>query len=70
MVFDEADIMIDRDAFADHCLFLMLQIEKTGTKPQVLLFSATFSDAVRDLTEKLFHLFTRDHVYKVRARVS
>eukprot|EP00210_Caulerpa_lentillifera_P002088 g2003.t1 len=64
VVFDEADLMIDKGSFADHCLHLMLQIEKSGPKPQVLLFSATFSDAVRDLTEKLFHLFKRDHVYK------
>eukprot|EP00897_Mesotaenium_endlicherianum_P003055 jgi/Mesen1/2778/ME000170S01889 len=49
LVFDEADHMLDQDGFQDDSLRIMRDIKRaTNNKCQVLLFSATFSDRVRE----------------------
>lgn len=56
VVFDEADEMMAADGFGDDSLKILKEIQKGGVpydKLQILLFSATFSDKVRQFSEKL-----------------
>ncbi|KAG0494988.1 hypothetical protein HPP92_005982 [Vanilla planifolia] len=49
LVFDEADHMLSEDGFRDDSLRIMKDIQSSSVMGcQVLLFSATFNDAVRD----------------------
>ena len=52
VVFDEADQMWE-DNFASECLKLLRSANEAGARPQLLMFSATFSDHVRALATKL-----------------
>lgn len=56
VVFDEADEMMAEDGFGDDSVKVLKDIARGGVpydKLQILLFSATFSDRVRQLAEKL-----------------
>ncbi|KAK8651238.1 hypothetical protein V6N13_140847 [Hibiscus sabdariffa] len=48
LVFDEADHMLAEDGFKGESLYIMKNIKKTSSHCQVLLFSATFNDIVKN----------------------
>jgi len=48
LVFDEADQMLAQDGFQDDSMRMLKNIERSHVNLQVLLFSATFSDQVKD----------------------
>ncbi|XP_021770513.1 DEAD-box ATP-dependent RNA helicase 38-like [Chenopodium quinoa] len=52
LVFDEADHMLAADGFKDDSLRIMSDIKKSAPKCQVLLFSATFSELVKQFVTK------------------
>ncbi|KAG0605022.1 hypothetical protein M758_9G026200 [Ceratodon purpureus] len=52
LVFDEADQMLDQDGFQDDSIRLWRDIVRSGGKCQVLLFSATFSEKVKNFSLK------------------
>ncbi|XLR55344.1 hypothetical protein S83_006016 [Arachis hypogaea] len=52
LVFDEADQMLAEDGFKDDSLRIMKEIEKFNSSCQVLLFSATFNDIVKNFVER------------------
>ncbi|KAL4354947.1 hypothetical protein GQ457_06G009440 [Hibiscus cannabinus] len=58
LVFDEADHMLAEDGFKDDSLRIMKDIERMSTHCQVLLFSATFSETVKNFVSKTVK---RDH---------
>ncbi|XP_057424292.1 DEAD-box ATP-dependent RNA helicase 38 [Lotus japonicus] len=53
LVFDEADQMLAEDGFQDDSLRIMKEIEKLNSGCQVLLFSATFNDKVKNFVSKV-----------------
>ncbi|KAK4281580.1 hypothetical protein QN277_013053 [Acacia crassicarpa] len=53
LVFDEADQMLAEDGFRDDSLRIMKEIEKVNLYCQVLLFSATFNDTVRNFVSRV-----------------
>ncbi|KAF5737508.1 DEAD-box ATP-dependent RNA helicase 38 [Tripterygium wilfordii] len=53
LVFDEADHMLDEDGFRDYSLRIMRDIRKSSAHCQVLLFSATFNDTVRNFVTRI-----------------
>lgn len=53
LVFDEADHMLAEDGFRDDSLRIMREIERVNASCQVLLFSATFNDMVKDFVTKI-----------------
>lgn len=53
LVFDEADHMLAQDGFQDDSLRIIRYITKSSGAFQVLFFSATFNDKVRDFTVKI-----------------
>ncbi|CAM8968265.1 unnamed protein product [Rhodiola kirilowii] len=57
LVFDEADHMLAEDGFKDDSLRIMKAIEKSNNPCQVLLFSATFNDAVKNFVTRV----VKDH---------
>ncbi|CAL0299353.1 unnamed protein product [Lupinus luteus] len=58
LVFDEADQMLAEDGFKDDSLRIMKEIEKFNSNCQVLLFSATFNDIVKNFVSRTVK---RDH---------
>lgn len=52
LVFDEADHMLAQDGFQDDSLRMMKDITKVSPQCQVLLFSATFNEAVKNFVSK------------------
>ncbi|KAK8546294.1 hypothetical protein V6N12_027088 [Hibiscus sabdariffa] len=50
LVFDEADHMLAEDGFKGESLYIMENIKKISSHCQVLLFSATFNDVVKNFT--------------------
>ncbi|KAK7267840.1 hypothetical protein RIF29_20519 [Crotalaria pallida] len=52
LVFDEADQMLAEDGFKDDSLRIMKEIEKFNSNCQVLLFSATFNDTVKNFVSR------------------
>ncbi|KAL2622656.1 hypothetical protein R1flu_002861 [Riccia fluitans] len=52
LVFDEADHMLDQDGFQDDSLRIMRDIKQSRANCQILLFSATFSDKVREFAKR------------------
>ncbi|OIW01580.1 hypothetical protein TanjilG_21160 [Lupinus angustifolius] len=52
LVFDEADQMLAEDGFKDDSLRIMKEIEKSNSNCQVLLFSATFNDIVKNFVSR------------------
>ncbi|XP_059637750.1 DEAD-box ATP-dependent RNA helicase 38-like isoform X2 [Cornus florida] len=62
LVFDEADHMLAETGFKDDSLRIMKAIVKCNSDCQVLLFSATFDDAVRNFVSKIVKdLFKNDY---------
>ncbi|CAM8968339.1 unnamed protein product [Rhodiola kirilowii] len=57
LVFDEADHMLAEDGFKDDSLRIMKAIDKSNNPCQVLLFSATFNDAVKNFVTRV----VKDH---------
>ncbi|XP_004506252.1 DEAD-box ATP-dependent RNA helicase 38 [Cicer arietinum] len=53
LVFDEADQMLAEDGFKDDSLRIMKEIEKFNSNCQVLLFSATFNDTVKNFVTRI-----------------
>ncbi|XP_047327612.1 DEAD-box ATP-dependent RNA helicase 38-like [Impatiens glandulifera] len=53
LVFDEADHMLAERGFKDDSIRIMRAIASTNPQCQVLLFSATFDDIVRDFVSKI-----------------
>ncbi|KAL0724963.1 hypothetical protein Bca4012_039562 [Brassica carinata] len=52
LVFDEADHMLATDGFRDDSLRIMKDIERVNPRYQVLLFSATFNETVKDFVQR------------------
>ncbi|KAJ0255274.1 DEAD-box ATP-dependent RNA helicase 38 [Hirschfeldia incana] len=52
LVFDEADHMLASDGFRDDSLRIMKDIERVNLTYQVLLFSATFNETVKDFVQR------------------
>uniref|UniRef100_A0A5B7BGM0 RNA helicase n=1 Tax=Davidia involucrata TaxID=16924 RepID=A0A5B7BGM0_DAVIN len=62
LVFDEADHMLAESGFKDDSLRIMKTIVRCNADCQVLLFSATFDDAVRAFVSKIVKdLFVKDY---------
>ncbi|CAM8962358.1 unnamed protein product [Rhodiola kirilowii] len=57
LVFDEADHMLAEDGFKDDSLRIMKAIERSNNRCQVLLFSATFNEVVKNFVSKV----VKDH---------
>eukprot|EP00878_Enallax_costatus_P015357 GHUV01016085.1.p1 GENE.GHUV01016085.1~~GHUV01016085.1.p1 ORF type:complete len:457 (+),score=103.79 GHUV01016085.1:581-1951(+) len=53
LVFDEADEMLKAEAFADDSVRLIKTIRKKNPEVQLLLFSATFNDRVKDFAIRI-----------------
>ncbi|KAK3406250.1 hypothetical protein EUGRSUZ_K02417 [Eucalyptus grandis] len=53
LVFDEADHMLAEDGFQDDSLRIMKDIERVNASCQVLLFSATFNDKVKNFVTRI-----------------
>ncbi|XP_042051946.1 DEAD-box ATP-dependent RNA helicase 38-like [Salvia splendens] len=53
LVFDEADHMLAMSGFRDESIRIMKAIAKSSSNCQVLLFSATFDDDVKDFSAKI-----------------
>ncbi|KAK6936955.1 DEAD/DEAH box helicase domain [Dillenia turbinata] len=53
LVFDEADHMLAEDGFKDDSLRIMKDIERSGARCQVVLFSATFDDTVKNFVSRV-----------------
>ncbi|KAI9121931.1 hypothetical protein K1719_006620 [Acacia pycnantha] len=52
LVFDEADQMLAEDGFKDDSLRIMKDIERVNANCQVLLFSATFNEIVKNFVSR------------------
>lgn len=63
LVFDEADHMLSDDGFKDDSLRIIKDIEKSTSKCQVLLFSATFNETVKAFVSRVIrdgnHMFVK-----------
>ncbi|XXG58794.1 hypothetical protein AAC387_Pa04g1005 [Persea americana] len=53
LVFDEADHMLAEDGFKDDSLRIMKDIERNSSGCQILLFSATFNDTVKEFVSRV-----------------
>ncbi|KAG7961234.1 hypothetical protein I3843_09G005300 [Carya illinoinensis] len=53
LVFDEADHMLAEDGFKDDSLRIKKDIERASSHCQVLLFSATFNDTVKNFVSRI-----------------
>ncbi|TXG58388.1 hypothetical protein EZV62_016217 [Acer yangbiense] len=53
LVFDEADHMLAEDGFKDDSLRIMKEIQRTSAHCQVLLFSATFNEIVKNFVSRV-----------------
>ncbi|OMP06535.1 hypothetical protein CCACVL1_01519 [Corchorus capsularis] len=53
LVFDEADQMLAQEGFRDASTRIMRAVERVSSHCQVLLFSATFNDSVKDFVAKI-----------------
>ncbi|XP_056170673.1 DEAD-box ATP-dependent RNA helicase 38 [Syzygium oleosum] len=53
LVFDEADHMLAEDGFRDDSLRIMKDVERANASFQVLLFSATFDDKVKNFVTRI-----------------
>ncbi|GKV37622.1 hypothetical protein SLEP1_g45627 [Rubroshorea leprosula] len=72
LVFDEADHMLAESGFKDDSLRIMRDIERVSSHCQVLLFSATFNETVRNFVQKIVkndynQLFVRKEELKLES---
>eukprot|EP00245_Coleochaete_scutata_P011958 TRINITY_DN4539_c3_g1_i1.p1 TRINITY_DN4539_c3_g1~~TRINITY_DN4539_c3_g1_i1.p1 ORF type:complete len:583 (-),score=121.20 TRINITY_DN4539_c3_g1_i1:63-1811(-) len=52
LVFDEADHMLDQDGFQDDSVRIIREVNKSSRQLQILLFSATFSEKVKQFVTR------------------
>ncbi|CAN1812996.1 DEAD-box ATP-dependent RNA helicase 38 [Linum perenne] len=64
LVFDEADHMLAKDGFQDDSLRIIRDIRKSQHQAQVLLFSATFDENVKNFVSKVVHDYNQLFVKK------
>ncbi|CAN1770441.1 DEAD-box ATP-dependent RNA helicase 38 [Linum perenne] len=64
LVFDEADHMLAKDGFQDDSLRIIRDIRKSQRQAQVLLFSATFDENVKNFVSKVVHDYNQLFVKK------
>ncbi|GAB4833524.1 DEAD-box ATP-dependent RNA helicase 38 [Ancistrocladus abbreviatus] len=64
LVFDEADHMLAEDGFRDDSLRIMNEIKRSNTNCQVLLFSATFNDTVKNFVTRTIQDYNQLFVKK------
>ncbi|XP_057983588.1 DEAD-box ATP-dependent RNA helicase 38 [Malania oleifera] len=64
LVFDEADHMLAEDGFKDDSLRIMRDIERSSSHCQVLLFSATFNEIVKNFVSKIVKDYNQMFVKK------
>ncbi|XP_074268820.1 DEAD-box ATP-dependent RNA helicase 38 [Silene latifolia] len=64
LVFDEADHMLAQDGFKDDSMRIMKEMEKVGANCQVLLFSATFNEEVKNFVTKTIQGYNQLFVKK------
>ncbi|CAI0469291.1 unnamed protein product, partial [Linum tenue] len=64
LVFDEADHMLAKDGFQDDSLRIIRDIRKAQRNAQVLLFSATFDENVKNFVSKVVHDYNQLFVKK------
>ncbi|XP_002987850.2 DEAD-box ATP-dependent RNA helicase 38 [Selaginella moellendorffii] len=65
LVFDEADHMLDQNGFRDFSMKLLRRINKQAPSCQLLLFSATFSEKVKNFVSKSIPIANRVFVEKL-----
>lgn len=53
LVFDEADNMLELSGFADDSFRLVRDVKRASKEVQILLFSATYNDTIREFSLKL-----------------
>lgn len=64
LVFDEADHMLAEDGFKDDSLRIKKDIERSNSHCQVLLFSATFNETVKNFVAKIVKSYNQLFVKK------
>ncbi|KAK9290119.1 hypothetical protein L1049_008283 [Liquidambar formosana] len=64
LVFDEADHMLAADGFKDDSLKIMKDIERSSVNCQVLLFSATFNETVKNFVTRIVKDYNQMFVKK------
>ncbi|EXB93970.1 DEAD-box ATP-dependent RNA helicase 38 [Morus notabilis] len=64
LVFDEADHMLAEDGFKDDSLRIKKDIERSSSHCQVLLFSATFNETVKNFVSKIVKSYNQLFVKK------
>ncbi|KAB1199552.1 DEAD-box ATP-dependent RNA helicase 38 [Morella rubra] len=64
LVFDEADHMLAEDGFKDDSLRIKKDIERISSHCQVLLFSATFNDTVKNFVSRIVKEYNQLFVKK------
>ncbi|GMH28745.1 hypothetical protein Nepgr_030588 [Nepenthes gracilis] len=64
LVYDEADHMLAQDGFRDDSLRIMNEIKRSGADSQVLLFSATFNDTVKNFIARTINDYNQLFVRK------
>ncbi|GMH33434.1 hypothetical protein BSKO_01268 [Bryopsis sp. KO-2023] len=65
VVLDEADHMIDREGFRDDTTLMMRYVDQDvegagNPRPQLLMFSATYREDIKDFAKKLFDMGNRE----------
>ena len=61
LVFDEADVMLDQENFKTESIMLLIQLYQETHSPQILLFSATYNEKVKQHTQIMFSTFPPTH---------
>ncbi|KAK4583008.1 hypothetical protein RGQ29_025963 [Quercus rubra] len=64
LVFDEADLMLDDAGFKDDSLRIKKDIEKNSSHCQVVLFSATFNETVKNFISRVVKDYNQLYVKK------
>lgn len=64
LVFDEADLMLDDAGFKDDSLRIKKDIEKKSSHCQVVLFSATFNETVKNFISRVVKDYNQLYVKK------
>ncbi|KAL9238830.1 hypothetical protein vseg_013203 [Gypsophila vaccaria] len=64
LVFDEADHMLAEDGFQDDSMRIINEVKKSGANCQVLLFSATFNEKVKNFVTRTIQDYNELYVKK------
>ncbi|GMH44717.1 hypothetical protein BSKO_12669 [Bryopsis sp. KO-2023] len=70
LVLDEADNMLDRDGFAGDSVRMIRDIQRKSKELQVLLFSATFNEEVKDFARVIFKEDVPNEVFVPKEELS